>query len=67
MFLGFALSSALPSYHHGHRGGATGVDEGVLDLAPARDQIWSVVTGAEVGRESKSGLYYSRGGSSAVN
>ena len=44
-----------------------GVDEGVPDLAPARDQIWSVVTGAELGRGSRSGLYCRRGGPSAVS
>ena len=44
-----------------------GVDEGVLDLALARDQIWSVVIGAELGRGSRSGLYHHRGGPSVVN
>ena len=67
MFPSFALSLAPPSYHHGHGGGAAGVDEGVPDLALARDQIRSVVTGAELGRGSRSGLYHHRGSASAVS
>ena len=58
MFPGFALLSAPPSYHCGRRAGAASVDEGVLDLALARDQIWSVVIGAEPGRGSGSSLYH---------
>ena len=57
MFLGFALSSAPPSCHHGHGAGAAGVDEGVPDLASAKDQIRSVVIGVELGRGSRFGLY----------
>ena len=37
------------------------VDEGVPDLAPARDQIRSVVIGAELGRGSRSSLYHHQG------
>ena len=58
MFPGFALSLEPPSYHHSRGAGAAGVDEGVPDLAPARDQIRSVVKGAELGRGSRSGLYH---------
>ena len=39
VFPDFALSSAPLSYHRGHGAGAVGVDEGVPDLALARDQI----------------------------
>ena len=67
MFPGFALSSALPSCHHDRRVGAAGVDEGVPDLAPARDKIWSVMIGAKLGRGSGFGLYHHRGGPSAVS
>ena len=38
-----------------------GVDEGVPDLDSARDQIRSVVIGAELGRGSRSGLYHHQG------
>ena len=41
MFPGFALSSAPPSCHRGRGAAAAGVDEGVPDLAPVRDQIRS--------------------------
>ena len=61
MFLGFALLSAPPSCHRGRRASVAGVDEWVLDLAPTRDQILSVVTGAELGRGSRSSLYRRRG------
>ena len=36
-------------FRSGLRAGAVGVDEGIIDLALARVQIWSVVVGAEVG------------------
>jgi hypothetical protein len=59
VFPGYALSSAPLSCHCGHGADAAGVDEGVLDLAPARDrQIRSVVIGAELDRRSRSGLYH---------
>ena len=58
MFPGFALSLVPPSCHHGRGAGAVGIDERVPDLAPARDQIQSVVIGAELGRGSKFGLYH---------
>ena len=58
MFSSFALSSAPPSYHCDRRAGATDVDKGVLDLALARDQIQSVMIGAELGRGFDSGLYH---------
>ena len=48
MFPGFALSSAPPSCHHDRGAGAADVDEGVIDLALARVQIWSVIASAEV-------------------
>jgi len=67
MFPGFALSSTPPSCHRGRGAGVAGVDEGVLDLAPARDQIWSIVIGADLGRGFRSGLYHCRGGPSAVS
>jgi hypothetical protein len=67
MFLGFALSSTPSSYHRGRGVGAAGVDEGVPDLALARDKIWSVVTSAELGRGSRSSLYHYRGGPSAIS
>ena len=57
MFPSFALSSSPPSYHRGRGAGAADVDEGVPDLALARDQIWSVVIGAKLDRGSRSGLY----------
>ena len=57
---GFALSLALPSCHHGRGAGVASVDVGVPDLALASDQIQSVMTGAELGRgsRSRSSLYY---------
>ena len=58
MFPSFALSSAPLSCHHGRGNGAVGVDEGVPDLTPARDLIWSIMKGAELGRGSRSGLYH---------
>ena len=67
MFTGFALSSALPSYHRGRGAGATGVDKEVPDLTPTRDQIRSVKTSAELGRGFGFGLYRHRGGPSAVS
>ena len=67
MFSGFALLSAPPSCHHGRRASVASVDEGVPDLAPARDQIWSVVTGAELGRGSRSSLYNHQGDPSIVS
>ena len=57
MFPGFSLLSAPPSCHHGRGAGAAGVDEGVPDLALARDQIRLVMIGAELGRGSRSGLH----------
>ena len=48
MFPSFALSSSPPSYHRGRGAGAADVDEGVIDLALARVQIWSVIASAEV-------------------
>ena len=39
----------IQSCHHGRGAGATGVDEGVIDLALARVQIQSVMAGTEVG------------------
>ena len=50
MFPGFVLSSAPRSYHRGYGAGGASVDEGVPDLARARDQIRLVVTGAKLGR-----------------
>ena len=67
MFTSFALSSALSSYHRGHGAGAASIDEGVPDLALARDQIHSVVIGAKLGRGSRSGLYHRRGSPSVVS
>ena len=67
MFTSFALSSALSSYHRGHGAGAASIDEGVPDLALAWDQIRSVMTGAELGRGSRSGMYHHRGGPFAIN
>jgi hypothetical protein len=67
VFPGFTLSSAPQSYHRGHKTGAAGVDEGVSDMALARDQIRSVMIGAELGRGSRSGLYHCQGGPSAVS
>jgi len=58
MFPGFVLSLTPPSYHRGRGAGAAGVDKGVPDLALARDQIRSVVIGAELGRGSRFGLYH---------
>ena len=49
MYPGYALSLAQPSCHCGHGTGATGVEEGVPDPAPARVQIRLVMTGAKVG------------------
>ena len=49
VYLGYASSSALRSYHHGHETGATGVDEGVPDPALARVWIRPVMIGVEVG------------------
>jgi hypothetical protein len=66
-FLGFALSSTPLSCHRDRRSGAAGVDEGVLDLAPAKDQIQLVMTGAELGRGSRFSLYHHRGGPSTVS
>lgn len=66
MFSGFALLSAPPSCHHGRRASVASVDEGVPDLAPARDQIRSVVLGAELGRGSRSDLYRHRGSPSVI-
>ena len=65
--LGFALSLASPSCHRGRGAGAAGVDEGVLDLSLSRDQIRSVMIGAELGRGSRSGLYHHRGGPSVTS
>ena len=67
MFLGFALSLAPSSYHRSRGAGANGVDEGVPDLASARDQIRSVMIGAELGRGSRSSFYHRRGSPSAVS
>ena len=67
MFPSFALLSAPPSYHHSRGAGTAGVDAGVTDLAPARDQFRSVMTGAELGRGSRSGMYHHRGGPFAIN
>ena len=67
MFPGFALSSAPPSCNHDRRVGAASIDEGVPDLASARDQIRSVVIGAELGRGSKFGLYHRRGSPSSIS
>ena len=67
MFPSFALSSSPPSCHHGRGASAASVDEGVPNLALARDQIWSVMIGAELGRGFGSGLYYHRGGPSVVS
>ena len=67
MFPGFALLLAPWSYHHSRGAGAAGVDEGVQDLASDRDQIRSVVKGAELGRGSEFGLYHCRGGPSTVS
>ena len=58
MFPSFVFSSAPPSCHHGHGASVAGVDEGVPDLAPTRDQIQSVMIGAELGRGFDSGLYH---------
>ena len=58
MFPGSALSSAPPSCNHDRRVGAASIDEGVPDLASARDQIWLVMIGAELGRGSRSNLYH---------
>jgi len=66
-FPGYSLTSTPPSCHRGRRAGATGVDEGVPDLAPARVQIWSVMTGAVLGRGSRSSLYRRQGCPSAVS
>jgi hypothetical protein len=41
--------------------------KGVPDLAPARDQIWLVMTSAELGRGSGFGLYRRRGGPSTIS
>ena len=49
MLPSLALSSTPSFYHHGHRAGATGVDEGVLDLALARVRIQLVMIGDKVG------------------
>ena len=67
MFSSFALSLAPPSCHRGCGAGATSINKGVLDLASARDQIWLVMIGAELGRVSRSSLYRRRGGPSAVS
>ena len=67
MFPSFALLLAPPSCHRGHGASAAGVDEGVRDLAPARDQIRSVMIGAKIGRGSESGLYHHQGGPSAIS
>jgi hypothetical protein len=61
VFPSFALLLAPSSCRRGHGAGAAGVDEWVPDLALARDQIRSVMIGAELGRGSKSGLYRRRG------
>jgi hypothetical protein len=58
VFPGFALSSASSSYHRGRGASAASVDEGVPDMALARDQIRSIMTGAELGRGSGFGLYH---------
>ena len=67
MFPSFALLSAPSSCHRGPRASVTGVDKGVPDLAPARDHIRSVMTGAELGRGSRSGLYHRQGGPSTIS
>ena len=67
MFPGFALSLAPMSYHRDRGAGAARVDEAVPDLAPARDQIQSILTSAELGRGSRSSFYHRRGSPSAVS
>ena len=67
MFPGFALLSAPSSYHRGCGAGVTSVDEGVTDLALARDQIWSVMIGTELGRGFGSSLYHRRGSHFAIS
>jgi hypothetical protein len=67
MIPGFALSLASPFCHHSRRASAADVDEGLPDLALARDQIRSIMTGAELGRGSGSSLYLHRGGPSIVS
>ena len=67
MFPGFALLLALPSHHHGRGAGVVDIDEGVTDLALAREQIWSVVIGAKLGRRSRFDLYRHQGGPSTVS
>ena len=57
MFSIYTLLLAPSSCHHAHGVRAANVDEGVPDLALARDQIWLVVIGAELGRGFRSGLY----------
>jgi hypothetical protein len=58
VFPSFALLSGLPSCYRGRGASATDIDEGVTDLASARDQIRSVMIGAELGRGSRSSLYH---------
>ena len=46
MYPGYASTLAQPSCHRGGGTGAANIDEGVLDPALARVQIWLVVTSA---------------------
>ena len=61
MYPSYALSLAHPSCHCGRGTGAASVDEGVPDLALARDQIRSIMIGPKLGRGSGSILYHHRG------
>jgi hypothetical protein len=67
VFPSFALLSGPPSCHRGRGASAADIDEGVTDLAPARDQIRSVMIGAELGRGYRSSLYRCRDGPSTIS